>query len=97
MEEEGHQGYDTCGGGYFLNMFRNRKSWVSSERSASWGLLCMMRRLSASGSAMASFVASRGGGGEGESWVEGRWRGGWRRRRVVVDRSADDDAGENKV
>lgn len=40
------------GGGYFLNMFRNRKSWVSSERSASCGFVCMMRRLSASGSAI---------------------------------------------
>lgn len=33
-------------------MFRNRKSWVSSERSASCGFVCMMRRLSASGSAI---------------------------------------------
>lgn len=61
--------------GYFLNMFRNRKSWVSSERSASWGLFCMMRRLSASGSAIVVFVSSGG-----EEWWLGvvvvrEWRG----------------------
>lgn len=69
---------------YFLNMFRNRKSWVSSERSASCGLLRAICRLSASasGSAIAFmyliFILFL-------EWV-GAMECGW-----VVDLPCDDD------